>query len=203
MKKSLRLAAISLALAVNLSAQQAKKGIDAEGGGVDERASARVLYWNEATNSAAGEFAINYGRPVWKADYENPAKFDGMTKGKVWRMGSNFWTDLETQLPLTIGGKKIPVGHYYVGLSRSKDGSNWSLAFIDPAKVRSAHLDGFEINKAQVQFKAPVSVAKAGSKVDKLTITMAYPKDDIKNVTLKIDWGNLSLTTPINVALPQ
>ena len=203
MKKSLWLAAFALALAVNLPAQQAKKGIVAEGGGADERASARVLYWNEATDSAAGEFAINYGRPVWKADYENPAKFDGMTKGKVWRMGSNFWTDLETQFPLMIGGKKVPVGHYYVGLRRSADGAKWSLAFIDPAKVRSAHLDGYEINKAQVQFEAPMTAAKAGFKVDKLTITMAYPKDDIKNVTLKIEWGNLSLTTPINVTLAQ
>ena len=33
-------------------------------------------------HEAAGQFAINYGRPVWKSIYEDPAKFDAMTQGK-------------------------------------------------------------------------------------------------------------------------
>ena len=201
MNKLLTLAATLCGIALCLQAQQPKKGIVAEGGEVDSRGSARVLYWNEGTNSAAGQFAINYGRPVWKKDYEDPAKFDGMTKGKVWRMGSNFWTDLETQLPLNIAGTKVPVGHYYVGLHRSADGAKWNLAFIDPAKIRSARVDGFEIEKAQVMFEAPMSIANPEGRVEMLTITLTYPKNDIKNVTLHVAWGNLALTTPIRVTV--
>jgi hypothetical protein len=124
-------------------AQQSKPTVVAEGGQLDDRASARVLYWNTVKHGAAGQFAIDFGRPLWKSIYEDPAKFDQMTKGKVWRMGSNFWTTLDTCLPLKISGKKVSVGYYYLGLHRSDDGSKWSLAFIDPAKVRAAHIDAF------------------------------------------------------------
>jgi hypothetical protein len=81
-------------------AQQPKPAIVAERGHVDDRGSARVLYWDTVRNGSAGQFAINYGRPVWESDYEDSARFDGMTKGKIWRMGSNFWTDLDTNVPL-------------------------------------------------------------------------------------------------------
>ena len=203
MKTSTLLTAGIVLLATAAQAQQAKPTIVAEGGGPDDYASARVLYWNEKTNSAAGQFAINYGRPVWKQVYEDPAKFDSLTKGKVWRMGSNFWTNLETQLPLTIGGKSVPVGYYYVGMHRSADGSQWSLAFIDPAEVRRAHVDAFEIQKAHVKFEAPMSLAKAEGKPEKLTITFSYPKDDVNNVTLRVAWGNLALTAPVKVTVSE
>lgn len=203
MKTRTILTAAVLLVAGTAQAQQAKPTIVAEGGGLDDYASARVLYWNRKTDSAAGQFALNYGRPVWKQAYEDRAKLDAMTKGKVWRMGSNFWTNFETQLHLSIGGKVVPVGNYYLGIRRSDDGSQWTLAFIDPAEVRRAHLDAFQIQKARVKFEAPLSVAKAEGKPEKLTIAFSYPKDDIKNVTLKIAWGNLVLTAPVKVKLAE
>jgi len=203
MKTRSLLPAVIVMLAASAAAQQPKSAIVAEGGTPDDRASARVLYWNEKTNSAAGEVAIDYGRPVWKKEYEDPAKFDAMTKGKVWRMGSNYWTGLDTSLPLKIGGKRVGVGYYYLGLRRSADGASWSLAFLDPAKVRRARLDGFEIGKASVEFEAPMSIETASTAVEKLTITLSYPKEDPKKVTLKVAWGNLVLTSPIEVSLAQ
>ncbi|MGA2611025.1 MAG: hypothetical protein ABSH01_26565, partial [Terriglobia bacterium] len=104
------LAGVMLLFTLNAAGQQQRPKIVAEGGTPDDRASARVLYWNTQTNAAAGQFVIDYGRPVWKKEYEDPAKFDAMTRGKIWRMGSNFWSILDTQLPLSIGGKKVPVG---------------------------------------------------------------------------------------------
>ncbi len=35
------------------------------------------------TNSFVGQLAINYGQPVWKAEYEDLGLFDKMTKGQV------------------------------------------------------------------------------------------------------------------------
>ncbi len=203
MKAKPLLAAGVVFFALSSPAQQPRKGIIAEGGGPDEQASARVLYWNRATDSSAGWFAINYGRPVWKKDYEDPAKFDPMTKGKVWRMGRNYWTALDTSLPLKISGKDVPVGYYYLGLRRSADGSQWSLAFIDPAKVRGTRLDAFEIGKAPVKFEAPMSASKSDAPTEKLTIALSYRKEDIKDVTMKLAWGSLALTAPIKVALPE
>ena len=197
------LAAVGILVSLCAQAQQPKKGIVAEGGTTNDRASARVLYWNQKSNAAAGQIAINYGRPVWKKDYEDTAKFDGMTNGKIWRLGNNFWTTLVTDLPLTISGKHVPPGPYYLGLSRSPDGSQWSLAFINPAGARKAHLDAFDIRKAKVDFLAPMTTEKAGEQAETLTITLTYPKDEIRNVTLKIAWGNLALSAPIKIALAE
>lgn len=173
-----------------------------EGGAPDDRASARVLYWNQRTNSSAGQFAIDYGRPRWKKDYEDPAKFDAMTKGKVWRMGSNYWTTLDTEVPLKISGKDIPVGSYYLGMHRSLEGK-WSLAFIDPGKARGAHLDAFEIQKAPIEFEAPLSIAKPAKMAERLTITLTYPKGNPRKVTLKVLWGNLALAAPVAATVPE
>jgi hypothetical protein len=188
---------------IPIYAQQPKPAVVAEGGQPDDRASARVLYWNRVKDKAAGQFAIDYGRPVWKSDYEDPVKFDGMTKGKTWRMGSNFWTALDTCLPLKISGKAVPAGYYYLGLHRSADGSNWSLAFIDPAKVRAAHIDAFEIQKAPVAFEVPMSITQAATKPEKLTIELSYPEDNIRKVTLSVAWGTLALTAPIDVTVAE
>jgi hypothetical protein len=188
---------------ISAYAQQPKPAVIAEGGQPDDRASARVLYWNTVKNDAAGELAINYGRPVWKSTYEDPVKFDQMTKGKTWRMGSNFWTVLDTCLPLKISGKTVPAGYYYLGLHRSKDGMAWSLVFIDPAKARAAHIDAFAIEKAPVEFETPMSIAKAATKPEKLTIEMSYPQDNLHKVTLNVAWGTLALTAPIDVTAAE
>jgi len=203
MKTSSVLLSSAILMALSASAHQAKKTIEAEGGDPDERASARVLYWSQKTHSSAGWFAINYGRPVWKKEYENAAKFDSMTKGKVWRLGSNYWTVLDTSLPLNIAGKGVRAGYYFLGLHRSADGGTWNLAFIDPLTVRRTHLDAFQIQKAHIQFEAPMTKARSETTAEKLTITLSYPKEDLKNVTMKVAWGNLALTAPVQVALAE
>ncbi len=203
MRNGALLLAFALLFATTAPAQQARKGIIAEGGSPNEHASARVLYWNQQTDSSAGWFAVNYGRPVWKKDYEDAAKFDAMTKGKVWRMGSNFWAALETSLPLKISGKDVGVGSYFLGLRRSADGARWSLAFMDPARVHRARLDAFEIGKAPVQFEAPMSVEKSDTMAEKLTISLSHSKEASKDVTMKVVWGNLALTAPIRVTLAE
>ena len=203
MKIRIALAAWVLLTLIPAYAQKSKPVIEAEGGQPDDRASARVLYWNTAKDHAAGQFAINYGRPVWNSVYEDPVKFDGMTKGKTWRMGSNWWTDLDSCLPLKIAGRKVAPGYYFLGLHRSADGSKWSLAFIDPAKVRAAHLDAFEIAQAPIAFEAPMAIATAIAKPEKLTIELSYPQGEAHKVTLNITWGTLALTAPIEVAVPK
>lgn len=203
MKTRWLLLALPSFLALAAFAQQRPPEIVAEGGTPDDRASARVLYWNTKLDQSAGQFAINYGRPVWKKDYEDSAKFDAMTKGKVWRMGSNFWTALDTSLPLRIAGREVAPGYYFLGLRRSADGAQWSLAFIDPAKVRASRMDGFEVQKAKVEFEAPMTLDKARERVDKLTITLAYPKETPTKVTLRVAWGDLALTAPIEARLTR
>ena len=203
MKGRLLVGVLAMLMAGSLRAQQNPK-ISVEGGSPDDRASARLLYWNGPANTADGQLAINYGRPVWKKQYEDAATFDKMTKGKIWRMGSNFWTNLYTDVPVTIGEKSISPGFYFLGMQRSADGSSWKLAFIDPVKVRESRIDAFDVRKATVEFTAPMTVEPAtGDPVDKLTITLANAQNDIRSGTLKVAWGHLALTAPVHVAAPE
>jgi Protein of unknown function (DUF2911) len=204
MKGRMLIGVLALLVAGSLRAQQNPPKVAVGGGSPDDRASARLLYWNVPANVAAGQLAINYGRPVWRKEYEDTAKFDAMTKGQVWRMGSNFWSNLYTDVPVTIGGKSIAPGFYFVGLQRSWDGASWSLAFIDPVKVRKKRIDAFDIHKVSVGFTAPMTM-EAGSSdaVEKLTITLSTSEFDIRTGTLKVAWGHLALSAPVYVAAPE
>jgi len=192
--------AFLILLAFSLHAQDQKK-IAAFVDDVTDRGLTRILYWNNATNGAAGEVAIDYGRPKWKAEYEAAGAFDQMTKGKTWRMGKDLWTILDTNLPLKIGSQTIAPGSYYLGVHRSADGATWSLGFIDPAKARSMKLDAFEIEKATLLFKVPLSFKTTTAANDALSISLSTAKDDMKNVTLRIAWGKFELTTPVLVMM--
>ncbi|HSF24416.1 MAG TPA: DUF2911 domain-containing protein [Blastocatellia bacterium] len=183
-------------------AQKPKPKVGSFGSDSPERGTTRVGYWNLEKNMGIGQFAIDYGRPVWRKEYEDTAKFDEMTKGKVYRLGSNFWTTLDTDMPLKIAGKTVPIGSWYLGLHRSGDGATWSLAFIDPAKARAAHVDASEIERAPVEFKIPITTDPAGEMKEKLTIDLVRQKENLKNVTLRIGWGKIQLSAPIEVPVP-
>ena len=114
-------------------------------------------------------------------------------------MGNDFWTVLDTNLPLRIAGRDIAAGAYYLGVHRSEDGSTWSLAFMDPTKIRRAHLDASEIAKATIDFMVPMTFAIAEETTEKLDISLAAQKDAVENVTIKVVWGTLQLTTLIQV----
>jgi DUF2911 family protein len=200
MRPKFMLPVLILMTALAAGAQE-KKGIIVEGGEPDERASARLLYWDERVDASAGQVAIDYGRPGWKKEYEDPATFDKITKGKVWRMGANYWTALDTNLEVVIGGRRITPGLYYLGLYRSADGATWALAYINPTLVRSRHIDAFDIAKAPILFKTEMTAKKAGM-TPKLTIRFSHSPDDIRNATLEVAWGNMLLTTPVKVLLP-
>ncbi len=184
-----------------IAQQQKRPAMVAEDGELQERGSARVLYWDTAGDKAFGQFAIDYGRPVWKSAYDDAAKFDAATKGKVYRLGSNWWTSLDTHVPLKISGKEVAAGYYFLGLERSQDGAAWSLVFIDPVRVRAARLDAFQIERAPILFKIPMTAEQAPAPTEKLTITLTYPKENPKKVEMAIAWGRLRLTAPVLVTV--
>jgi hypothetical protein len=175
------------------------------GGRSEEFGSTKVLYWDRTKGTPEagiiGGVAINYGRPSWKRSYANPEVFDRLTKGEIWRFGKGFWTVLDTNVPLTMGNRKIDIGHHYLGIHRSDDGSEWSLAFIDPAKARKAHLDAFQIAKAPVDFRVPLEFSETEEHVDKLTVKLSYAADSPERLRMVIAWGKLRLSAPIEAGV--
>ncbi len=198
MKRASYALAFLVLAGIPLYAQQGSDVVALGGGRVGQRAWARVLYSNRADNTFPGQFSISYGQPEWRSEYGDPATFDQMTKGRVWRMGNNFWTVLDTNLPLRIAGKDIAVGAYYLGVHRSEDGDTWSLAFMNPTEIRRARLDAAEIAKATIDFMVPVTVAQVEEATTELAISL-NTEDNLTDVTLKVLWGNLQLTAPIQV----
>jgi hypothetical protein len=167
-----------------------------------DRVTTRVLFVDTEKRAIIGETAIHYGQPLWKKEYEALGAFDTQTKGKVWRFGKDFWTTLDTNVPIKIAGKQIAPGAWYLGLHRSDDGAVWSLAFIDPLKARAARLDAFEAAKAPVEFKVPVTMLeKSAESKEKLVILLSSKPDNPTDLTLKIQWGTLQLSAPVEVTL--
>src|SRR5262249_42105807 len=104
--------AIALCFASATQAQDKKPRpkIVAFGSDSPERGTTRVGYWNNEKNQGAGQFAIDYGRPVWRKEYEDTANFDKMTKGKVYRLRSNYSKTLDNDIPPAVAGQKNSAG---------------------------------------------------------------------------------------------
>ncbi len=161
------------------------------------RATTRLIYATQ--QGFIGEVAIHYGEPEWKKDYEDEAKFDALTKGKTWRFGRDFWTTLDTNIPIKIADKEIPVGSWYVGLQRSADGQTWNLAFVDPTKARGLLLDAVMMAKAPIAFMVPLKVERASEVEPKLKMVLSSPADAPTQPTWKIAWGGWRLSAQLQV----
>jgi DUF2911 family protein len=194
--------ALMLSLVSAVRAQDKKPNVMAiSEPALGERGETRILYWNQDKNQPVAAITIDFGRPLWNKEYDDPARFGLATKGRVWRLGSNYWTILDTNAPLRIQGRDIPIGLWYLGLHRSDDGSTWSLAFVDPIKARRSRLDASAMTTVPVEFKVPMVEERATGTADKLAITLSAQQDNMKNLRLRISWGRLQLMTPVQVIL--
>jgi len=199
---SLAIAALILLCAATVNAQPSRPTMALhEEPLLGERGLSRVLYWNDQTDSPIAAVSVDFGRPNWNRQLDDPARFDALTKGRVWRLGNDYWTTLDSNVPIKIAGREIPVGLWYLGLHRSDDGSSWSLAFIDPVKARKSRLDPHAMNTAPVEFRVPLTIEQSSSFAEKLTLVLAADKANIKNVAFRISWGKLQLMAPMQVLL--
>jgi hypothetical protein len=169
------------------------------------RGETRLLFWNNAANRSVGEVAILYGRPEWKADYDKPGALDTLTVGKFWRVGQNFWTLLDTNLPLKIGGQPVQMGMYYLVVERSADGGTWSLAFLNTTGARTRRIDPFELPgraaDLPIAFKAPLTFRKRDDTTPFLSITLMSAPADPGKAMLEIRWGSFELSAPVEVTI--
>ena len=57
------------------------------------------------------------------------------------------------------------------------------------------------VDTVPVDFKVPMTTEQAAGITEKLTLTLAAQKENMKNVTLRISWGRLQLMAPLQVLL--
>lgn len=182
---------------------KANASVDAGTGAVQvfapstERHGQRLFFWSG--NSSPGQVVIDYGAPTWKDSYSS--QIENMA-GRRWRLGSNFWTVLDTNVDLEVAGVKVPAGAYYLTAEITDDGK-YLLAFNDPAEIRKKKLDAFQAQKTEGGIVVGLEHSETDEVADKLEITLVPDEQHTTKADLVIHFGPHRFTAPVGVALEK
>lgn len=157
------------------------------------RGNTRIFYWFGP--DSAGQVAIDFGRPRWQPAF---TKFVESASGRRWRLGENFWTTLDTNMALTIGGVAVAVGQYYCVLQNPKD-QGPQLVLLDPAEARSRRLDAYEANKTTGGIVIPLQAAAAAEPAAELDLELRVDPATKDTGTLTIRFGPHAFEAPLRM----
>lgn len=157
------------------------------------RMGTRLAFFGQASSS--GQVAIDYGTAAWKDEYEQAMNGEEVVNRR-WRLGQEFWTTLDTSLPVTIGSVRLEPGAYYLTVEKKQDG-RFVLAFLDPAQVRKAHIDPFVAHLTKGGQETEMKYEKVADKADKLHIVLSSAGEQSASGTLTITFGPHRLTAPV------
>ena len=151
---------------------------------------------------------IVHGKPILRgrtnvfgsgADY-GKTLFDG---GTVWRAGANVSTRLRNQMPLEIGGKRVPAGELVMLIDLKSD-KNWTLILtkqsyvtnFDPANTKDLY-GGFNYRPDDDVARAPMTVERLPYSVDQL---MWWFSDVTPTSgTMRIAWERMTASVPFKI----
>jgi hypothetical protein len=151
---------------------------------------------------------LTYGRPILRgrtnifgsgADYGKKLN-DG---GPVWRAGANLTTLLRTEVPLEIGGKRVPAGEYAV-LVELKSEKDWTLILstqprqraYDPKNTTELY-GGFNYKPDRDVARAPMRVEAIPFSIEQLTwgFTDVTPSGG----TMRLWWEKNMASVPFKI----
>ena len=189
-------AGVCLAAAAPIVALQAapKKQAQQPFPELSPRSSSRIFYWGG--NSSGGEVLVDYAQPVWKEEYDK--QVDAML-GVRWRLGSNFWTRLDTNMDLAAGETDIPTGDYYLVLERKKEDKSFVLWLLDPVEVRDAKLDAFQAPQTTGGIAVPMDYKRVDVKAEKLMIRLDLDAKRKDGANFVVHFGNHELTAKLQM----
>ncbi len=160
-----------------------------------DRGYSSISYWtyrDDGVEIGGGRISVEHGKPAWPAELEAGESFDDATVGKLWRLGNNKWTTLDTNLPLRFGARRVEPGIYYLLVQRSEP-SVWRLAFVTPSSAIPHLMDAWDAQarprEVPVQFSVPLSHSPGAAKKLELDITLALDPSDPSKASLAIEWG--------------
>lgn len=151
---------------------------------------------------------IVYGKPILRgrtnifgsgADY-GKTLFDG---GPVWRAGANVSTRLRNEMPLEIGGKRIPPGELVMLIDLKSD-KDWTFILtaqpyaktFDPANTKDLY-GGYNYRPDQDVTRAPMTVERLPYSVDQLIWMFA----DVTPTggTMRLAWERMTASVPFKI----
>ncbi len=162
-----------------------------------DRKCSRLFYWSG--QSSPGQVVIDYGPIPWKDNYGSLVE-SGKLDDQRWRLGRDFWTNLDTNLTLSFGSVKVEPGQYYVTLEHeASDG--YTLALLTPADVRRQKLDAFQAASTEGGLEIPMTHTKVDEVAQTLSISLISDPSDVAKAELVVRFGPHKLVTPFDVHL--
>jgi hypothetical protein len=171
-----------------------------------ERGYSSISYWtyrDDGVEIGGGRISVEHGKPQWPESLGAKEHFDAATIGKMWRLGNNKWTTLDTQLPIEMGGRKIEPGIYYLVLERPTE-SEWRLLFVSPEAVAPHLIDAWAVQarpgELPILFSVPMRYS-TGEKTKDLDITLGLEEEDMSRGWMRIEWGTHRLETDLDIGV--
>ena len=197
LKKAVLIAAVAVAVASSgwVYALRATSAAPSMYVGSFERSGCRILFWDNVAGPQ-GQFTVAYSAPTWSEKIAT--QLDSVKPGQRARLGKDQWTNLDTNIDLTIGGTEIKAGYYYFAVERSEDG--WSLVVLDAARVQKLNTDPFLTHQITGGTVIPMTYTVEEDLEDELSIEF-ITKD--KKIALEILWGPHKLITDVVPALGE
>ena len=159
-----------------------------------QRRNARVAYFGQ---TAGAQVAIDYGAVPWREKFASVIQ-DKRFHGKPWRFGANAWTNLDTNVPVTIAGKRFAAGLYYLTLT-AKDAETFVMTLHDPIEVRKSRIDPFQSAALRGGTEVELTHATTKDEAGKLEVELKAGKEDNTDVKLTVSFGPHRLTAPVKV----
>lgn len=165
-------------------------------GGLGERAATSQILFGQ---NLAGGISIEHGQPIWQASHE---KMREQLKGKLLRLGKDWWTTMTTSFPLEVAGTRVPAGAYLLGLHCDKDGK-FSLTFLESTKGMKAGALPFEMNGKmnwKPDYVAPLEMHENANDapVEKMKMQLKISGENMTG-SYTLSWGPHRLTAKIAV----
>jgi hypothetical protein len=151
---------------------------------------------------------IVYGRPILRGRtniFASGGTYGETLRdgGPVWRAGANVSTRLRTEVPLEIGGKRVPAGEYVMLIDLKSD-TDWTLILtsqsyaltFDPKNTKDLY-GGYNYRPDQDVARAPMSVTPLAYAVDQLSwlFTDVTPAGG----TFRIAWERMMGSAPFKI----
>jgi hypothetical protein len=171
-----------------------------------DRGYSSISYWtyrDDGVEIGGGRISVEHGKPSWPPELDAKESFDSATLGRLWRLGNNKWTTLDSNLVLEFGDRRIEPGIYYLVLERA-NADSWRLVFVAPDAARAMLGDAWDTQarprEVPVLFSVPLRYA-TGAPKQELDVTLSLSDSDMSAGRMRIEWGPHALETDFHVEL--
>lgn len=152
-------------------------------------------------DACLGQVAIEYGTVAWKPEFGEQLD-SGALDGQRWRLGSDFWTNVDASTSFTLGGTRFAAGTYFLVAERTKEGK-YLLTVLDAAATQKSRVDAYEAHKTIGGTAVELAHEKSDTEVENLTIKLATAGPRSTKGSLVVSFGPHKLSTPFTIEIEE